>query len=76
MGRAYSAAYPGTRSTPVAKGQYLYSASGTGHLSCFDADKGTVIWSVDLMEDYNGILGDFGYSDYKKLDLVSVKAPV
>lgn len=68
MGKDYSAAYPGTRSTPTAKGQHLYAASGMGHLSCFDASNGKVIWSVDLMETYKGVLGDFGYSESPAVD--------
>jgi outer membrane protein assembly factor BamB len=62
MGMDYSAGYPGTRSSPSMKGSCVYAVSGTGHLSCFDKDNGKVIWSVDLVKDFNGIPGDFGYS--------------
>ena len=68
MGKDYTAAYPGTRSTPTARGRHLYAASGMGHLSCFDAGTGTVIWSVDLMDTYDGIPGEFGYSESPAVD--------
>lgn len=58
----YSASFPGTRSIPSLNDRHVYAVSGTGHLSCFDKDNGKVIWSVDLIKDFEGILGDFGYS--------------
>jgi len=68
MGKDYSASYPGTRSSPAIKGRQVYAVSGTGHLSCFDKDKGTVIWSVDLVKDFNGVAGEFGYSATPAVD--------
>jgi len=68
MGMDYSASFPGTRSSPSMKGRCVYAISGTGHLSCFDKDRGTVIWSVDLVKDFNGVTGDFGYSATPVLD--------
>lgn len=64
----YSASFPGTRSAPVVKGQYVYATSGTGHLSCFDTGDGRIIWAVDLVEEYQGIPGDFGYSESPVVD--------
>ncbi len=68
MGVEYSASFPGTRSAPAVKGRQVYAASGMGHLSCFDTRKGTVIWTVDLINDFNGKLGDFGYSESPVVD--------
>lgn len=68
VGTDYSASYPGTRSTPAVKGQLVYAASGTGHLSCFDTRSGRVIWSVDLVKDFQGVPGDFGYSESPVVD--------
>ena len=68
MGMDYSAAYPGARSTPTLMGRRVYAFSGTGHLSCFDKDNGKVIWSVDLVKDFQGVPGDFGYSASPVLD--------
>lgn len=64
----FSASYPGTRASPSLYGEHLYSVSGTGHLSCYDARKGTVIWTVDLIRDFDGVLGEFGYSESPVVD--------
>lgn len=62
IGMDFSASYPGARSIPTVRGSFVYAISGRGHLSCFNKDKGDLVWSVDLVKDYNGIPGDFGYS--------------
>lgn len=68
MGMDFSASYPGTRSTPTVSGGFVFASSGMGQLSCFDTEKGKVIWTVDLMHDLNGKLGDFGYSESPVVD--------
>lgn len=68
MGLDFSATYPGTRSAPTVFGKQVYAASGLGHLSCFDARSGNVIWTVDLVKDYDGKPGDFGYSESPVVD--------
>jgi outer membrane protein assembly factor BamB len=68
VGMDFSASYPGTRSAPTVSGERVYAASGMGHLSCFNIRDGIVIWSVDLMNDLNGRLGEFGYSESPVVD--------
>ncbi len=68
MGFDFSASYPGTRSAPAIRGRYVYAASGTGHLSCFDARNGDLVWKVDMVEDFQGKPGDFGYSETPAVD--------
>jgi hypothetical protein len=34
-----------------------------GHVSCFEKLDGEVIWSVDLVKDYQGKPGDYDESD-------------
>jgi len=68
MGIEYTASFPGTRSVPTVKGRQVYAASGMGHLTCFDTRQGTVIWSVDLMNEFKGKLGEFGYSESPTVD--------
>jgi outer membrane protein assembly factor BamB len=72
VGFDFSASYPGTRSAPAVKGMLVYAASGTGHLSCFDSCNGDVIWNVDLIRDFDGKLGDFGYSETPVVDAAKV----
>ena len=50
------------------KGNYVYATSGTGHLSCFDTRNGKIIWSMDLVKDFQGVPGDFGYSESPVVD--------
>jgi outer membrane protein assembly factor BamB len=68
LGFDFSASYPGTRSAPAIRGQYVYAASGMGHLSCFDARNGDLSWKTDLVEDFQGKPGDFGYSETPAVD--------
>jgi len=68
MGVDFSASYPGTRSSPSIKGKLVYAVSGMGHLSCYNRTDGKVNWSADLVEDYNGNYGDFGYSASPAVD--------
>ena len=67
-GTGYTASYPGTRSVPTVLGHRVYAVSGTGHMSCFDTRTGSVIWTADLIRDFNGKLGDFGYSESPTVD--------
>ena len=63
LGVDFSATYPGTRSAPTVSGGFVYASSGMGQVSCFKPDNGDLVWSVDLMVDLKGKLGDFGYSE-------------
>ena len=64
----FTASYPGTRSTPTIKGNKVYAASGTGHLSCCDIRDGTIGWAVDMVNDFQGVPGEFGYSESPVVD--------
>lgn len=68
VGMDYSASFPGTRSSPTVTGGQVYAASGMGHLSCFDLHNGNIVWNVDLVKEFNGIPGDFGYSESPVVD--------
>ena len=68
LGTGFSASYPGTRSVPSCRGKLVYAISGMGHLSCFHRQNGEVIWSTDLVADFQGKPGDFGYSESPVVD--------
>ena len=53
-GKAWSRSYPGTRSTPTITDGLLYHLSGIGNLVCLKADSGEPVWSVDVLEEFNG----------------------
>lgn len=42
----------GPRSSVTLDNQHAYALGTMGHLHCFDADKGTVVWKKDLNTDY------------------------
>jgi len=49
-------------STPTVHDGFVYSLSVLGKLFCFDAASGKVIWSKDLIKDFNGKRPYYGYS--------------
>jgi len=53
-GDEFIESFPGTRSTPVINEGKVYLMSGFGKIVCLSADKGNLLWSVDIMKDYDG----------------------
>jgi outer membrane protein assembly factor BamB len=53
-GNAWDGSYPGTRSTPTIVDNLLYNLNGNGNLSCLKADSGDEVWSVNILEKFNG----------------------
>ncbi|MBI3858250.1 MAG: PQQ-like beta-propeller repeat protein [Planctomycetes bacterium] len=59
---AYDVTYPdwafdepnrkGPHATPVLRDGKLYTLGGVGHLHCFEAASGAVVWKRDLQKDY------------------------
>ena len=65
----YTVSYPsGPRCTPnVYKGK-VYTLGAEGHLFCFDAETGKVIWSKVLTEEYNAKTPLWGYAAHPLID--------
>ena len=42
----------GPRSTPTIDGKFVYVQSPNGPLTCLDAEKGAIVWSVDLLKEF------------------------
>ena len=53
--------YPGPRATPTLYERQIYFAGPSGLVGCLSWD-GTLVWSVDTRERFNGRGADFGYS--------------
>ncbi len=53
-GRSWTASYIDSRSTPVWENRKLFVSSGTGQVSCIDAETGETIWRVNAAAKYNG----------------------
>ena len=55
-GKAWSGSYPGTRSTPTITDGFLYHLSGIGNLMCLKPDTNEVVWTVNILERFEGRL--------------------
>jgi outer membrane protein assembly factor BamB len=53
-GDEWTESYPGSRSTPVVDDGKVYLMSAFGKIVCLSAEKGNLLWSVDIMKDYDG----------------------
>ena len=53
-GEEFIESYPGSRSTPLVNDGKVYLMSAFGKIICLSADKGNLLWSVDLMKEYEG----------------------
>ena len=57
----YSISYPlGPRATPTVDGDKVYALGAVGHLICFSADNGDVVWQKNLPTDYGTELPIWG----------------
>jgi outer membrane protein assembly factor BamB len=53
-GPAYKRSKPGTRSTPTINDGRLYHENADGDIVCLESDTGNKIWSVNILERFNG----------------------
>jgi outer membrane protein assembly factor BamB len=51
-GRAWTGAYPGSRSTPTIDGDFIYHESPHGDLVCLNAETGKKIWGLNILERF------------------------
>ncbi|MHC4501127.1 MAG: outer membrane protein assembly factor BamB family protein [Planctomycetota bacterium] len=53
-GPAYNRSHPGTRGTPTIDKGRLYHENADGDIICLDAATGKTIWSLNIVEKFNG----------------------
>lgn len=53
-GKEWMENWDGVRSTPLIYNGKAYIMSGYGKITCLDAENGKIIWTVDVMTEYNG----------------------
>ena len=58
----------GPRSTPTVDGDRLYVLGATGDLVCLKTDKGSVVWTKNLVSDFGGKIPTWGYSESVLID--------
>jgi outer membrane protein assembly factor BamB len=59
---ASSMQYPGPRATPTVDGNFLYTLSSDGQLSCFSADKGKKQWQRNIAADFGARPPNWGFA--------------
>jgi len=62
-GKAFTDTTPEARTTPTVDGNSLYVISGTGEVVCFDAETGTIKWSVEAFKKFEGQYGSWGIAE-------------
>jgi len=53
-GDEWTESFPGTRTTPLVNEGKVYIMSAFGKITCFSADLGKQLWTVDIMKDFDG----------------------
>lgn len=66
--RADGGGYPGPRSTPTVDGNRVYALGLGGELVCLDTKNGEVHWRHNLVADYGGRGGGWGYCESALVD--------
>ena len=65
----YTISYPaGPRCTPIIQDGLVFTLGAEGHLFCFKADSGEVVWSKDFQKQYNTKAPLWGYAAHPLLD--------
>jgi outer membrane protein assembly factor BamB len=65
----YKIQYPaGPRCTPTVDGDRVYTLGAMGHLFCYDAATGKVIWSKDFVKDYQAKVNVWGFAAHPLID--------
>jgi outer membrane protein assembly factor BamB len=65
----YTVSYPaGPRATPLVSGGKVFTLGAEGHLFCFDASNGKVIWALDFKKEFNIPTPLWGFSAHPLLD--------
>ena len=59
--------FPGSRSIPTIKGDYVYTSGGFGHVTCINRKTKKIDWQKNLIKDYGGKVPTFGYSTHPVL---------
>ena len=65
----YTVSYPsGPRCTPTVDGDRVYSLGTEGNLFCFEVNSGEVLWSKNLIQDYQTKTALWGYASHPLID--------
>lgn len=62
-GQERDSGYPGSRSTPAIVDNTAYIVNAFGRLVSMDVDKGDILWSIDLFDDFDGDNIRWGFTE-------------
>ena len=68
LGKDWTRSFPGSRSAPTIVDDLLYVGTGLGNLFCVNRGNGKIVWSKDLLVDFNGALPLHGHSESALID--------
>ena len=60
--------FQGSRSAPTVVDDLVYVCSPKGEVVCFNAEDGSILWSLNMIKDFNGIITRFGFSQSLLVD--------
>lgn len=66
--RANGGGYPGPRCTPTVDGDRVYALGLNGDLLCLESTTGREVWRKDLVKDFGGSPGGWGYCESPLVD--------
>ncbi len=67
-GKEWVENWDGARTTPLIHGTKLYTLSGMGNLVCMNKKNGSIIWEVDIFNDYDGVNLSWGITENLVID--------
>jgi outer membrane protein assembly factor BamB len=63
LGKEWVTSFPGSRSAPTVVGDLLYVGTGMGNLYCVNSVDGSLVWSKDFKDDFQGVYPLHGHSE-------------
>jgi len=67
-GRAWNGSYPGSRACCALSEGRLYNLNGHGRLNCLDCDDGEELWSINILEKFQGKNNPWAVSECLLID--------
>ncbi len=68
LGKEWMTNFPGINSTPLLYGDLGYIIDGLGKLYCFNVEDGTVQWTKDVFNDFDGVNNKYGITENFLID--------
>jgi len=68
LGPEWIKTFPGIRSTPLIYGELGYIVNGLGILFCLNTDSGKIVWSKDMLTEFNASNITFGITENLLID--------